>query len=143
MRFITTLHDLIAQVESANNPFAIRYEPAWSYAVPSDIRAAEIAHGCDETTALALMSCSWGLYQIMGSVLYDLGASHLNLLRDYLPNAPAQTTMFFHFLEEYCPPVTIDDIREGNAAALAFAARYNGNGPEYLKRCRDVLKAFT
>ena len=139
---LITLAQLIAQVESSGNNYAVRYEPNWTYTTPDDIFAAVVAHACDQATARVLMSCSWGAYQIMGSVLYDLSPKpvSLNLLRDYLPNPQLQFKYFNHFNQKFCGDAALLDIEDRTAKGLAFCERYNGDGPAYMERCQQVLR---
>lgn len=63
----------ICTVESSLNPFAIRYEPAWSYYYFVNEHASRL--GITQTTERVLQACSYGLAQIMGSVARSYGYS--------------------------------------------------------------------
>ena len=69
MRHGLDVNVLAAQVhhESGGNPTACRFEPGWHYFKP--FRAA----GCSEATERNLQACSWGLMQLMGTVLREQG----------------------------------------------------------------------
>lgn len=61
----------IAKVESSYNPWAIRFEPKWSY--PYDVAACALKTGVTAETEGTLQACSWGLMQIMGAVAREMG----------------------------------------------------------------------
>lgn len=61
----------IAKVESSWNPWAVRFEPKWSYFEWPE-KFAKIL-GITLETEKQLQSCSWGLLQIMGGVARELG----------------------------------------------------------------------
>jgi soluble lytic murein transglycosylase-like protein len=63
----------IITVESAGNPFAVRYEPQWKYHhFPREVASRLNA---SYETEVVMQSCSWGLMQIMGSVAREKGFS--------------------------------------------------------------------
>lgn len=140
---ITNLADLIAQVESAGDPYAIRYEPNWTFTTPATLAAAVRVHRCSTETARVLLSCSWGLYQVMGSVIYDLSApgTEPNLLKDFVSDTTLQTRYFERFNSVFCGTATLADIVHETETGLHFCERYNGDGPAYMARCQAVLKA--
>lgn len=140
------LASLIAMVESGNDQYALRYERSWAYAIAADVSSCMIVHKCSLDTATMLMSCSFGLYQIMGSVIYDLSAQFKNgtekpphLIRDYLTNPQMQLTTFNAFVSHYTGETTLDDIVNSTEQGKKFCQRYNGNGSEYLARCHEIL----
>ena len=61
----------IVRKESGGQPWAMRYEPRWSYL----FKTAEFAHRLyiTEITEIHLQSFSYGLMQVMGSVCRELG----------------------------------------------------------------------
>jgi len=60
---------LAAQVhhESGGDPTAVRFEPGWRYFHPFR------SPFCSEATERNLQACSWGLMQLMGTVLREQG----------------------------------------------------------------------
>lgn len=74
-------HELVlamVEVESNFNPLAVRHEPKWSYPYLYAGFAIRLAITAD--TELVMQSCSWGLMQVMGSVMREQGMID-NLLR--------------------------------------------------------------
>lgn len=61
----------IAEVESAGDPLAVRYEPGWKY----HYNVENFAKMCriSEATEHVLQACSFGLMQVMGTVARELG----------------------------------------------------------------------
>jgi len=57
----------IVEVESAGNPWAMRFEPDWPYFVETDVR------GVSRATEEMQQQTSWGLMQVMGTVARELG----------------------------------------------------------------------
>lgn len=57
----------IIEVESAGNPWAMRFEPTWPYYIDEHVR------GVSEDTELMQQSTSWGLMQVMGTTARELG----------------------------------------------------------------------
>ena len=68
------LETVIARVESADLPYAQRFEedlylspPAW---VSGPVKRIVAANVCTQKTALNISATSYGLFQILGAVLY-------------------------------------------------------------------------
>ena len=122
---IETLSQLIAQVESSGDNFAIRFEPAYH---PNPARVATLAHACDFTynTSEILLACSWGCYQIMGDNLVDMG------LRVSPAAYCASQDTQDKFFAEYCTRAncfyTLDEVISDEEKRLYFAHQYNGPG---------------
>lgn len=70
---MTDLASIVARVESAGNQWAMRFEPAVydRPPFPPAWDACVKANRCSRATGKAILSMSWGLYQIMGFNLYD------------------------------------------------------------------------
>ena len=68
----------VAQIESAFDPFAIRYEPGWKYFTDT-VRYAELNMIAQQTEKI-LQACSFGVMQVMGAVARELGFRE-NLLK--------------------------------------------------------------
>lgn len=138
---ISTLSDLIAQVESSSNPWAIRYEPLHQSTQVFVSRMAAIV-GCSNDTARVLCAMSWGLYQIMGDELISLGLKTSPLI--YCDNGPAQHEYFSKFLaEKGIADYTLSDIIDNADKRAYFAGKYNGPGnvDAYCQRLLDVYQA--
>lgn len=61
----------ITEVESAGDPYAIRFEPGWKYHYNVDnfAKLCRISHDTEQM----LQACSFGLMQVMGTVARELG----------------------------------------------------------------------
>ncbi len=124
------LSDVIAAVESRNNPAAMRFEPS-HYA--GQIKFANLAlvmrygGGGFLTTATARMiaATSWGMFQIMGEYLYAQG--YKKTLREFLADERAQLEQFEIFINQF----RFTDVQFSvltSAQKTFFASRYNGPG---------------
>jgi hypothetical protein len=137
---ITTLAQLIAQVESNGNPFAMRFEPAHTPA-PHNIVAMMHLCDCSYDTGKNLCSMSWGKYQIMGDELISLGLACSPLA--YCMSAPLQDDYFDRYILADHLSLTLADILTDASKRQVFARLYNGPGniPAYVKRIEDVATA--
>lgn len=74
----------IASVESAFDPLAVRFEPAWDYLISPSVYAASL--NISQLTEETLQKMSWGCMQVMGSVARELGYDEnlVNLTRPEL-----------------------------------------------------------
>lgn len=139
---ISTLSDLIAQAESSNNPFAVRFEPLHTPA-PAFISRMVVVAACSTETARVLCSTSWGLYQIMGD---ELMAKGLNMSPvAFCGSAQTQYSMFNAvLLEKGLSTYTLMDIIGNSAARANFAAKYNGPGAvaQYSQYLLDTYNKF-
>jgi len=134
IRDLMDLASVIAQIESGNNPHAMRFEPlvfqspfpARPAAERSLITKIEAIHGCSLATAEMIYSTSWGAYQIMGMTLYDLG--YAKPIMDFMTSPDDQLAMFNTFCTRRGIAFTVDQLRDDSAAREKFASRYNGPG---------------
>ncbi len=139
---ITTLSQLIAQAESSQNPYAVRFEPLHRPAQVWVDRLALSAH-ISVDTAQTLCACSWGMYQEMGD---NLVAAGLTLSPVEFASKPDLQTLFFRrFLQNNGIDFDLDAVLNDSATRLEFATRYNGPGaPEaygdYLLRTYAAYK---
>jgi hypothetical protein len=142
-----TLARVIAYVESGNNPYALRFEPAVYARVQANPTANEAtieriaaANECNHATAEIIFSTSWGLYQIMGESLYPQGWSRS--VGFYLANSATQTLAFSRFLDADKLPSSWPALKSDPGSLRYFAARYNG--PEepdaYAQRMLDAAR---
>lgn len=138
---ISTLSDLIAQVESTGNPWAVRFEPAHNPAASFVSRMAAVAR-CSTDTARVLCASSWGLFQIMGDELMALGLNMSPI--QYCASAQTQQATLPRFLaEKGLSAVTLDAVINDTPTRLNFATKYNGPGnvQVYSQRLLDVYHA--
>jgi hypothetical protein len=137
---IKTLANLIATVESSNNPRAVRFEPTHKPQQRFIALLVDAIH-CSEDTARMFCMSSWGLYQIMGDELVSQGFR--GWPGDYCEN---QDVQLLHF-SEFCSAAGIDyslaDVVSDSAKRLNFATHYNGPGmPQvYANNMLTVYKA--
>jgi hypothetical protein len=136
---ISTLAQLIACIESSNNPQAVRYEPAHD-PKPEFIALLVKAINCSEATAKMFCMCSWGLFQIMGDELVSQGFR--GWPGDYTSNTDVQYLHFNEFLKEANIDYTLNNIINDPAIRLSFATRYNGpdDAQAYADRMLAVYK---
>ena len=120
---ITTLSQLIAQVESSGNPVAVRFEPHYRCDVESALKMKKLA-ACDFDTADVLCACSWGLFQIMGDNLIALGLKTSPI--EYCGDKIAQLDMFNAYCVQNRCDYTIDEIITDINKRKDFAEKYNG-----------------
>jgi hypothetical protein len=130
---IASLPLLISKVESADNPSALRFEPAvfdrirnseWTIVLESIVRF----NRCTRDTARVVYSCSWGRYQIMGLNVY--GACEVQSpIAEFLANGDLQDAALHNFLARIeCDQITPADLLQDEAKRTKFITRYNGPG---------------
>lgn len=137
---IATLSDLIALVESNNNPFAMRYEPAF-LPQPQAVNSLASKTHCSLSTAQIILKTSWGKFQIMGQSLYDLG--FVDWPGVMLANGGLQTQLFGEYCTRRGINFTLDEIINSSNKRALFAKYYNGPGniPVYSQRIIDTYQA--
>lgn len=136
------LSQCVAQVESAGNLLAMRYEPD-ATPTPASIQAVRshaVGGYMDFTTARMVASTSWGMYQIMGFNLWST-LHYSKTLTEYLTSARDQRAAFEKFINKIGftdGPFALMSITEVDK----FAGLYNGsqvyaaslqNAYQYLK----------
>ena len=136
---------VISQIESSNLPDAIRFEPAiyQKFATASPhrmIRSIQLMHDCDLATANMLASTSWGLYQIMGYNLIDLGLDVTFF--QYLDNSNLQKVFFLKFVNDHNINFTTAEVYTDQEKGVRFAETYNGSDAYYLTM-RKTIKSLT
>lgn len=136
---MTTIADVIAIVESANNQNAIRFEPltynnnqnTYNNTIANIIKI----HNCSEGTARMIYCSSWGKYQIMGFNLYNVASCNCaQSVINYCNNNGIQDMTFFNFLKSvHLDPniYTPQALAQSSQLRQAFGKVYNGNGPAY------------
>lgn len=111
----------IIQVESSNNTFAVRFEPAWIYFYDVDQFAKKNAITFE--TEKVLQACSWGLCQIMGSVARENGFE-----------SPLQSLCQFPATNvKICCKILNNLLAKYNNNLEAVASAYNAGGANVLK----------
>ena len=133
----TSLFDVIAWVESKNNPHAMRFEPATfdrirpAMLTDSIVRRIANLNDCSFGTAAMIYASSWGATQIMGFNLYDMMYTPLPVV-DFMGDDIAQATAFHCLVERIIPDIKWDTVVADMAGfpviRLHFAKLYNGPG---------------
>lgn len=148
---IQTLNDLIAQVESGNNPWAMRFEPAFTPSTGAIAIARKMMLASDATLR-TICATSWGKYQIMGENLYSAHSSSHGVLTaiklwpgEFMASVGVQDSFFSMLLTIWGINFPLADVvsEQSDVARLAFARRYNGPGnPQaYADRIMQVWAA--
>ena len=127
-----TLAQVIARVESADNPYALRFEPA-TYLNIGQSRfdlaraAAKSVNKCSIDTANVILSTSWGRFQIMGFNLY---AKATHCVGEYMASDAAQLFALSDMLAPWAmsPDDNADWILTNPQRVASLATRYNGPG---------------
>lgn len=135
---IKTTADLIAQVESNGNPYACRFEPAYT---PRQWPAMARLANCSESTAKVLCAMSFGLYQIMGDNLIALGVTVSPLA--YCADTNLQLATFNKFLDRNRINFSLDGLISYSINRETFSRAYNGPGnvAAYSQRILDIYMA--
>lgn len=141
---MTTLEELIALIESDNNPFAMRFEPhvydltQKSNRYEAMVNVAKARNRCSRPTACVIVATSWGKYQIMGFNLYDaIELSYPHSVGKFMATDGDQDATFKAFCQAKNIYFTLPDMADP-AFALRFAHVYNGS-PEYAKKIASRL----
>jgi hypothetical protein len=123
------LCDVVAIVESSNNPHCMRFEPAL-YASPPEwivnqLPAIKRAHpwASDDTVKLVATS-SFGYYQILGANIWSLG--YTSDFMTYLNDDIDQRTVFTKFIVAHGFSAADDCTQWSIQKFQEFAAFYNG-----------------
>ncbi len=122
---IQTLDQLIAKAESGNNQFATRIELLhWPRNDLID-RMTRVAK-CSKNTSRALCRTSFGLFQIMGDQLMNLGLDISPI--EYCASVAKQLEYFKKYCVANHCEYTLGDIINVESDRLDFAKKYNGPG---------------
>lgn len=135
-----TLANVIAWVETRNVVSDVRYEPDWK----PDIQVArKIAryNRCTIPTAFIIAKTSYGLYQIMGSNVYDLGFT--GAILDFWRDARQQLTVLGWFCNRHDIAYTLQDIVTDPDKLRLFSLHYNGNPLLYSQAIREAFFHLT
>jgi len=135
------LETVIARVESADKPYAIRFEasvfnnpPAW---IGNQHPAIMKANACNLPTALAIACTSYGLFQVLGATLYgDLAFP--NPISYFHYDAEQQVTQFRALVTKWGFSWEHFDFADASLIDR-FSLRYNG--PRALPAYPNAIKA--
>jgi hypothetical protein len=143
-----TLFDVIALVESRNNPRALRFESAmFSRMINGTINEAQDAildeiikrHICSRATALMIFTTSWGKVQIMGFNLYGPVCKYKATVFDYCASDSEQRFAFALLTASMKVPFDLQSLAQSYDLRLQFARKYNG-ADSYALLVADALK---
>ena len=136
----TTLADLIAQVESDGNQYALRFEKFYT-AKEQNILTMGTLNKCSQITAEILCKMSFGFFQIMGDNLISLGLS-INIF-SYCNWISLQQQMFSRYCIRNSCEYTLDDVINDETKRIDFARKYNGPGnvEVYAQRIIDIFNS--
>lgn len=125
---ITTLSQLVAQIESGNCAWAIRIEPGFKpsqLAIDNCIKAHKPAY-MNRATAEMICRSSWGTYQIMGENLYTICKVNTPVAH-FMASDVLQLKAFWSHNVAKKIDFTLDEIKRDESKRLLFARRYNGS----------------
>ena len=131
---MTELADVIAQVESNDNPQTLRYEPDLmaQWAAMNPVRSAILAsisglHDCSHDTARMIACTSWGRYQLLGENIYSVCQCNADIFV-FVTQPGVQLLCFQRFLAARGIAFSIEEILMDRTKREQFIARYNGPG---------------
>jgi hypothetical protein len=138
---ITTLSQLVALVETGNNPWAMRYEPGFTVQTGAINSAMKAIHpDCSAWTSRIILCTSWGKYQIMGSNLYAQGLT--GWPGEYLADEALQDMHFLAYCQKAQIVFTLDALfnSDDDTNLETFARKWNGPGnvDAYVGRMKQV-----
>ncbi len=132
------LSDVIALNESSGNAQAVKFEFGTFSRIRDGglnwtrnaVRKIADLHDCDEITAQAMASTSWGRYQIMGFNLWDATTCGIACrIGEFLCNAQTQDDALFAFLKQSgIGDITVSDLENDETKREVFITKYNGPG---------------
>lgn len=139
----TSLYDVIAWVESKNNPHAMRFEPGvysgfTSKRLSNAWHSAKECNQCSDGTADMIFSTSFGATQIMGFNLYEglYGGDVVSFMGDPI----AQAAAFDSFCSQKQIKCTVEDIAGFPVLRAHFAKVYNGDADAYAAQIVYALQ---
>lgn len=143
-----SLFDVIAWVESKNNPHAMRFESAvyvhlsqgpgaWMQSILDKITK---IHSCSHGTAMMIYSTSFGATQIMGFNLYD--GLYAGDVASFMSDPIAQVVAFDSFCAAKHVKCSVTDIAGYPMVRTHFAKIYNGNADAYAAQIVYALQHF-
>lgn len=140
-----SLFDIIAWIESKNNPHAMRFEPGvyagfTSKRTSNAWRNARAFNACSDGTADMIFSTSFGATQIMGFNLYD--GLYAGDVVKFMDDPIAQAVAFDSFCAQKQIKCTVDDIAGFPVLRAHFAKIYNGDANAYAAQIVYALRHF-
>lgn len=135
---ITSLSELVAQVESNSKLSALRFEPAYHPDTRAVLLARQFWPGLSVMTYETVLASSWGMFQIMGDNIYMLGFDRP--LLDYWQSSELQIKYFHLFCASRHIDYSLDDILNDANKRADFAHHYNGNPIGYGNRLLQVYE---
>lgn len=146
-----TLAQVVSEVESGGNQFAVRFERGIFNRItnqgssPCVDRIIRI-HRCSEDTARVIYSTSYGLYQIMGFNLYGKLSCTAPYMWGFLNDTVLQLKMFTEYLKlNNMDKLTVETLVSDPVALNNFSAAYNGPGNvnAYSAKILKTIKRLT
>lgn len=130
----TTLLRVIAQTESADWRYAVRFESA-TYGVtereyPKSLHNCQVANRCSQDTAKMICATSWGVYQMMGFNIYgDNSPCKLTAIGLFICDDICQENMQEYFLRSIGhSETTWEQMKLSSQVREGFISKYNGPG---------------
>lgn len=141
---MNTLEELISDIESGGNQYAMRFEPLVyertqnSNRYEAMVNVAKSRNKCSRATACMIVATSWGKFQIMGFNLYDPSSlDYPHSVGQYMADTDDQAGTFKTFCQRKNIYFSVTDLLD-ETLALRFARVYNG-ADEYAKRIASRL----
>lgn len=149
--FPLSLFDIIAWVESKNNPHAMRFEPGvYSNVlevIPGDLsvrgtimKTIKTANKCSDGTARMIHCTSFGATQIMGFNLYN--GLYTGDVASFMGDPVAQAVAFDSFCAAKQIKCSVADIAGYPLLRAHFAKLYNGDADAYSAQIVYALQHF-
>lgn len=139
LTFDLNLSRVIQAIESSGNPHAIRFESELyndsKRIISIELHASIAARNvCSSDTARMLAYTSYGLYQLMGFNLYELGWN--SDVASFMTDPSSQAIMFNEFLDSKHINYTLAEMLADNAKLLQFSDTYNGSAA-YMAKIKE------
>lgn len=122
---IETISQLVAQTESNNKLYALRFEPAYHPLQANVLKCVAANKPMSYVTAEGICASSFGKYQIMLDNVYQLGYAGTAL--DFWANSDIQETYFKKFIIWKGIDYSLAEIISDKTKREHFAKRYNGS----------------
>lgn len=133
-----TTAEIIAEIESGNNPLAYRYEGGWRLSRPELLDDYAKKFRLSIPSAKVLFMSSWGKYQIMGENLIAFGYD--KTFFEFLFDEPAQDFYFRKFLVKKGIDFTSEEMRYNKLLINNFSLKYNGSvNAQYVNKIKNFL----
>lgn len=135
---ITTLSQLVAQIESGNCAWAIRIEPGFKpsqRAIDNCIAAHKPAY-MNRATAEMICRSSWGTYQIMGENLYTICKVNTPIAHFMAADALQLKAYNAHNVYKGID-FTLEEVKRDEGKRISFARRYNGSAAYAAKMQKE------